>query len=202
MHHIDLLLWMMGMPRQVTAVIANVGHYNSECEDLGVAILEYGDKLAHLSCSLVSHGEEQKLVFQCERGRLSLPWDPVVNRAIPNGFPEPDPEGTAALDAAYNSLSPIPVEDHAAQLLNFLKAISGEEALAIDGQEGRKAIELIAGIYESSVTRQPVKLPLDKASPWYTKAGIVSHMPRFYQKTRSVDNFSVSTITLSRDMGK
>ena len=32
------------MPKRVTAVIANVAHDNSECEDLGLAILNMGTR--------------------------------------------------------------------------------------------------------------------------------------------------------------
>ena len=39
---------------------------------------------------------------------------------------------------------------HPAQLLNFLRAIRGEEALFVDGAEGRKTIELITAIYKSA----------------------------------------------------
>lgn len=35
-HHIDLMQWMLGMPESVYAVIRNVGHDNSECEDLAL----------------------------------------------------------------------------------------------------------------------------------------------------------------------
>lgn len=201
-HHLDLLQWMLGMPKRVTAVIANVAHDNSECEDLGLAILEYGDKIAQVTASLVSHGEEQAMTFQCEKARLSIPWAPAANKALPNGFPEEDAQALEAIRSAYAGLEELPLENHPAQLRNFLRAIRGEEALAIDGEEGRKTIELIMAIYRAAVTGQPVELPLQKEDPFYRKAGMNAMMPRFHQKTRSVENFTTSKISFSRDVGK
>ena len=201
-HHLDLLQWMIGMPRRVTAVIANVAHGNSECEDVGMAILEYGDKVAQITASVVSHGEEQEIIFQCEKGRLMIPWDPMANKAMPNGFPETDDDALQALKEAYSGLKELAIQDHPAQIHNFLKAIGGEEPLMIDGYEGRKTLELIIAIYQAACTHQPVKLPLDADSPFYRKESMNALMPHFHEKTKSIDNFTTSKITLPRDVGK
>lgn len=201
-HHLDLLQWMLGMPKRITSVIANVGHDNSECEDVGMAILEYDDKIAQLTASLVSHGEAQDMTFQCEKGRLSIPWDPAVNKALGNGFPEADQQALESLQEAYANLAELSLENHPAQILNFLRAIQGEETLLIDGNAGRNTIELIMAIYRSAALRQPVMLPLTPDDPFYRKPSMNAIMPRFHEKTRSVDNFSTSKITFSRDVGK
>lgn len=200
-HHLDLLHWMIGMPKRVTAVIANVGHDNSECEDVGMAILEYENKIAQITASLVSHGEEQAMVFQCERGRIAIPWNPVVNLAMPNGFPRDDTGAAEALDERFGQLPALEITDHTAQIQNFLLAVAGKEPLVADGLEGRKTIELIMAIYESAVMRKPVELPLDKSHAIYRKEGFISMMPRFHEKTRSVESYGNSRITLPRDVG-
>lgn len=200
-HHLDLLHWMIGMPKRVTAVIANVGHGNSECEDVGMAILEYEDKIAQITASLVSHGEEQAMVFQCERGRIAVPWKPVVDRAMPNGFPQEDAEAAEALDKRFEQLPSLEITDHAAQIQNFLLAAAGAEPLYADGAEGRKTIELIMALYESAATRKAVELPLDKSRAVYRKEGFIALMPRFHEKTRSVESYENSRITLPRDVG-
>lgn len=64
----DLLLWMIGMPETVQAVIRNTSHDKSQLEDLSIAILSYpGGGLAQVTSSIVHHGEEQQLVFQGRR---------------------------------------------------------------------------------------------------------------------------------------
>jgi predicted dehydrogenase len=201
-HHIDLLLWMMGKPQRVTAVIANAAHDNSECEDLGIAIFEYPGMLAQLTASIVTHDEEQELIFQGENGRLSVPWKTAASRALPNGFPEENTEARDKLQAAYDALPALAVEGHPAQIGNFFAAIKGEEELVIKGEDGRSAMELIMAIYKSSVQHAPVSLPIAPDDPFYRRESMGAAMPRFFQKKRTVENFSSSQITLGRDVGK
>lgn len=201
-HHIDLLQWMMGMPDSVMACMKNVGHHNSELEDVGVAILNYPEALAQITTSIVDHGEEQEMIFQTEKGRLSIPWNPAASRPLPNGFPEEDKEAFDELEQAYHAIPEMAREGHAAQIENFFQAIKGKEELLTGGQEGRKAIELIAAIYKSSVTRCPVDLPLSKEDAFYRKSTMVPMMPHFFEKTKSVENFEKAEITLGRDVGK
>ncbi|HLT66590.1 MAG TPA: Gfo/Idh/MocA family oxidoreductase, partial [Microbacterium sp.] len=96
-HHIDLLLWLLGRPSEVTAMLANAQHDNAEVEDLSVAVFRYGRGLAQLTSSVVHHGEEQEIVVQGEHARVSQPWSVVAERARPDGFPER--EGDADLVA-------------------------------------------------------------------------------------------------------
>lgn len=201
-HHLDLLQWMIGMPKRVTAVISNVAHDNSECEDVGMALLEYGDKVAQVTSSLVSHGEEQTMIFQCERARLSIPWKPAAEKALPNGFPEADEATLKEIQAAYDALPKMEVQNHPAQVRHFLRAIRGEEKLEVDGAEGRKTMELVMAIYRSAATGQPVELPLSPEDAFYCKESMNASMPRFNKKTRSVENFETEKITLGRDVGQ
>ena len=201
-HHIDMLNWYVGMPKSVTAVITNVGHYNSECEDLGIAILEYENMLAQLTVSLLSHEDEQSVVIQTEKARLSIPWNPASSKALPNGFPTKDEQTLAAVQTSYDQLPPLKLEGHAAQIGNFLNAINKKEPLFIDANAGRQTLELIMAIYKSSVTKQPVTLPLAKNDTFYNLDTMVAAMLRFYQKTKTVENFSENVITIGSDVNK
>jgi predicted dehydrogenase len=201
-HHLDVLLWMLGRPDRVTSIIANAAHDNSECEDLAIAILEYPGMLAQVTASLLSHDEEQEMVFQGERARLSIPWKPAASRALPNGFPEENAELKTTLQSRYDSLPSLEFEAHAGQIENLLKAINGEEELFVSGGDGRAALELIMAIYKSSVERKTVSLPLDSSDPFYRQETMLKAVPRFNEKKRSVDNFVPTDITLGRDYGK
>ena len=201
-HHLDLMQWMIGMPTEVQAVITNVGHDNSECEDLTIAILKYPGMLAQMTASIVTHDESQELVFQTEKARLSIPWNVRASKALENGFPEANTCVEQELQAYYDALPNLPVEGHLAQVENFLNAIKGKEALLIDGQQGRNTIELIMAIYKASTIKAPVVLPIAKDDVFYTRTGLVTTMPHFHEKTRSIDNFSTTKITLGRDVGK
>ena len=202
-HHIDLLRWALGMPEEVTAVFSNANHDNSETEDLSIAILHYPKgALAQITASIVDHGEEQELVFQAERARISVPWRVTATLPLENGFPREDPDTERELQGLYDSLPAIPYEGHPGQIDNILQAIEGKAPLLVDGKEGRATLELIMGIYKAAATRTPVKFPLQKDDPMYRKETMLGMMPRFHKKTRNIENFTTSTITLGRDMGR
>ena len=86
-HHIDMLGWMMGMPERVTSVLANTGHDNAEVEDLSVSVMEYPGALATVTASVVHHGEDQAVTFQCEKAKIAAPYSVFASQPQPNGFP-------------------------------------------------------------------------------------------------------------------
>lgn len=201
-HHLDLMQWMIGMPQEVTAVIGNVNHENSEVEDLAIAILRYPQMMAQMTASIVTHDESQELIFQTERARLSIPWTLKASKPLENGFPTSDGDTEVELQKFYNDLPSEEFEGHPGQIKNFLDAIAGKGSLLIDGKEGRNTMELIMAIYKSSILKKPVSLPIAKDDIFYTRSGLVSSMPKFHEKKRSIENFSTSDITLGRDVGK
>ncbi|MEH7416892.1 Gfo/Idh/MocA family oxidoreductase [Neobacillus drentensis] len=195
-HHIDIFHWMNGMPADVTAITSNTSHDNAEVEDLSVAICRYPNgSLAQITSSVVHHGEEQQLIFQGKNARVSVPWKVTASRSKENGFPEKDQELEAKLQAAYEQLSNLEYEGHTAQIDDVLSAIEGKKEVLVDGQEGRKTLELITAIYQSSSTGKTVKLPLDEKSPFYTRDGVLQNATHFYEKKNHVVSFAENAIT-------
>ncbi|MDO5435925.1 MAG: Gfo/Idh/MocA family oxidoreductase [Clostridia bacterium] len=190
-HHIDMLGWIMGLPQRVTSVLANTAHDNAEVEDLSVSVMEYPGALATVTASVVHHGEDQKLVFQCEKARLSAPFDCFASITHPNGFPEKQPDDTfrEEVEAYLAKLPALPYENHTGELDNVLSAIETDHQPAITGEDGRRTIELITAIYKSGSLHMPVTLPLSPDDPFYTVEGIRAAVPHFYEKTVSVTDF-------------
>ena len=200
-HHIDIFQWMMGMPCELQAVSLNLNHLNSEVEDFSTTVLKYANgSVGQITASLVHHGEEQQLAFQGEHAKISVPWQIKAMKQKENGFPEDNAEIQAQLQAAYEQLPAIPYEGHEGQIANMLAAIEGREKLLVDGTEGRKTLELITAIYQSSHLDQTVRLPLGPDAPFYTREGVLRHARHFHEKTRSVENFATNDITLGRKM--
>ena len=187
-HHIDMLGWMMGAPLRVTSILANTAHDNAEVEDLSVSVLEYPRALATVTASVVHHGEEQALVFQCEKAKIAAPHSVFASRCMPNGFPlkEPDEAFAREADAFLASLPPVRWEMHVGQLENVLSALENDTEVAITGEDGRRTIELITAMYKSGSLHQPVSFPLLPDDPFYTVEGIHAHAPHFYEKSVSV----------------
>ena len=197
-HHIDMLLWMMGSPKSVTSVLANTAHDNAEVEDLSVSILEYPGALATLTASVVHHGEEQGLVFQCEKAKISAPFDTYASLSMPNGFPEENPALEAEIRTFRDSLPELPYEGHTGELYDVITAIEEGRAPAISAEDGRRTIELITAIYKSGALQEKVQLPLQKDDPFYTVEGIMQRVPHFYEKTVSKTELS-GEITVGSD---
>jgi predicted dehydrogenase len=208
-HHIDMLCWMLGLPKKVSAVISNASHDNAEVEDISVAVLQYDGglcskgALAQVTSSVIHHGEEQQIVFQGEKARVSAPWKVTANIAQPNGFPakEQNEELIAALNNFYESLPKLDHVMHEGQIDNVLSALETGAKPAIGGEDGRRTIELIAAIYKAGTEQRAVELPMKKDDPFYTVKGIMENVPRFYKKSASVNDLD-GNITTGSDYKK
>ncbi|MEH7177032.1 Gfo/Idh/MocA family protein [Neobacillus vireti] len=196
-HHIDIFQWMNGMPSEITAVMSNTSHDNAEVEDISIAIGRYNSGcLAQITSSVVHHGQEQQLIFQGKNARISSPWKLKASKSKENGFPVEDTQLEEEIQSAYDALPDIPYEGHPGQIHNVLTAIDTNSEVLIDGNEGRKTLELITAIYESASFGKTVKLPLNEESPFYTREGLLKHSVKFYEKTKVIENFGTSSITL------
>lgn len=195
-HHIDLLLWVKGMPVEVTTVMSNLAHDNSEEEDISVSILKYGDgTMAQLTCSTINHGEQQWLNFQMEKAGVSIPFEVKANKERSNGFPLDDEETKERFIKEYQELPKLEHEGHAGQVGDFLDCILTGKKPLIDGESGRNTIELITAIYKSASTKQTVKLPLSPDDDFYTHEGVLKNIIYFNEKKRFVEAFEDTTIT-------
>ena len=202
-HHIDLFLWMAGVPVEVQAVMGNLAHTNSELEDISLATLRYADgSMAQITSSVIHHGEQQSLEFQGEHAMVSLPWAAAAYTAMGNGFPERNAALEEKLHDAYHNAPELPFEGHTAQVADVLQAIESGGAPLVDGIAGRTTMELITAIYKAATTGMPVKLPLGREDPFYTRERFLQQVPRFHTKTRSVESFAETRITLGRDFSR
>lgn len=182
-HHIDMLCWIKGLPREITAVLGNLNHDNSEVEDFSVALSRYDDgSVSSLTSSLVHHGEEQKLIFQCEKAKISVPWNVLANKSKPDGFGEPDALTQSTIEAAYEAIPNLEYEGHAGQIDDCLSAIEENRKCLITGEDGRTALEFITAVYKSGFNEQKVILPLSKDDPFYTLDGMRKNVRRFNKK--------------------
>ncbi|MCL2192955.1 MAG: Gfo/Idh/MocA family oxidoreductase [Treponema sp.] len=209
-HHIDMLCWMLGLPRNVSAMLSNAAHDNAEVEDISVAALRYdggsGAKgglcakgaLAQITSSVIHHGEEQQLVFQGEKARISAPWKVVANISQTNGFPAPqqDEDLIKRLNDLHDGLPKLPHELHTGQIDDVLKAIETGGEPMIGGKDGRDTIELITSIYKAGTEGRTIELPIKDDDPFYTAQGFMERVPRFYKKTSSVKELGGDDIKL------
>jgi len=199
-HHIDMLNWIQGdLPKEVTAVLANVMHDNSEVEDLSFGILQYDDgSVAQVTSSVVHHGEQQGITLQCENAKIASPFDVQAETAQGNGFPATNHELIKEITGKYEAMADLAYLGHAGQVDDILTALEAGGQPSITGPDGRKTVELISAIYKSGCEKKTVSLPLAKEDPFYTFEGILENAVRFYKKTGFVENFTGGQITVGR----
>jgi predicted dehydrogenase len=185
-HHIDLLLWLMGSsPTAVSAMLTNAAHENSEVEDLSVAVMRYGRALAELASSVVHHGEEQGITIHGRDAMIAQPWRVVAAAPTPAGFPpkEPNTARVEKIQELRDGVPPLDQEGHAGQIGDVLSAVAEGRSPAITGRDGRATIELVTAIYKSGIEGALVPLPI-AADDAYASAGTLTRRaPRFYEKS-------------------
>jgi len=203
-HHIDAIQWLLGFPSEVVAMVSNVAHDNAEVEDLSAAIFKYADgALTQLTASVVHHGEDQKIIIQGEKARISAPWQAFASVSADNGFPQStnDTRREAELNAVFQQTPTLEWTLHAGQIHDLLQSIDNARAPLVDGMQGKRALELITAIYKSAITGAVVALPIHPDDPFYRTGGTSALAPRFYEKSASVANFSeVEAISLGKNL--
>ncbi|MDC7250086.1 MAG: Gfo/Idh/MocA family oxidoreductase [Sphaerochaetaceae bacterium] len=187
-HQIDLMGWLLGNPISIYSTIKNYLHANSEVEDTSLSIIEFSNSIAQLGVSLNDMDEKQEFYIQCENASIAIPWKIRCMKQKENGFPIRDEEKEKYYNNLYNELDEIEIEGHSAQILNFINALDKKEDLIVSAQDGYKALEIITAIYKSSRLKELVHLPLKEDDEFMSKETIIKKMPRFYEKSKSVEN--------------
>jgi predicted dehydrogenase len=164
-HNVDLLQWMMGMPTQVAGFTAMLAHERIEVEDTAVACLRFSHGALGVIQATTSvhpgypktiaiHGDKGSVVIEQED---VLHWDFQPQTPADQGIRQRFAQKTGASGGASNPAA-ISHEYHRRQLADFVQAIETGTQPLVDGREGRKAVQVILGIYESAKTGRAVEL--------------------------------------------
>ena len=168
-HTVDLLQWLMGPVVEIHAQTATLAHERIEVEDVAVATLRFASgALGVIEATTAAypgylkrieiHGSAGSAIIEEEDIKA---WDfaksLASDKAILAGMEQQKSGGGGASDP-----SAIGHHGHAMQFKDFVQAIQKDKIPAVDGHEGRKAVEIILAIYKSAETGKPVSLPLLK----------------------------------------
>ena len=167
-HTVDLLRWLCGPVESVYAQARTLAHERIEVEDVLAATLTLQNgAIATLTASTALYpGFAVRVAVYGTEGSAIIEGDMLHTLTTKNG---PVGGGEAAkqhaLDVATGgtkSAASDPAalwgDAHRAQLANFIHCCRTGETPLVDGEEGRKAIEVIMAVYESARTGQVVKL--------------------------------------------
>jgi predicted dehydrogenase len=158
-HNIDLLQWVMGDDvTRVYAAIRNYNHPALEVEDYGAAIINFkngGIGVLEGTSNIYPENLEETLSVFGETGTVVLgglavntiqTWRFNGEKAHPfSSLPNPE--------SVYGS-------GHIPLFKDFCGAIRENRTPFVSGEEGKKAVEIILGIYRSCKERKPIDFPV------------------------------------------
>jgi predicted dehydrogenase len=163
-HTIDLLLYLNGDPAEVYAYTDTLTHTGIEVEDNAAAVVKFkngalGTIEASTSCA---PGFPRRIELSGSKGSVIMEDDKIVRWQFAEELPEDEKiranflDGEGMHGGAGDPMA-ISWEGHRRQLEDLATAIIAKREPSLPGREGRRAVELICGIYKSAETRQVVK---------------------------------------------
>jgi predicted dehydrogenase len=166
-HSVDLLAWLMGPVAEVRAITGLLAHERIAVEDVAVAAVRFANgALGTIEASTAAYpGYLKRIEIHGDAGSAVLEEEDLVKwdfakktkadeQLLKKMAARKSTGGGAADPAAIGH------HGHARQFQDFVTAIRKGTKPAIDGPEGRRAVEIILAIYQSAETGKAVQIPL------------------------------------------
>jgi len=162
-HNIDFLLYYMGPADEIFGYWANINHPYVEIEDNAVAVIKFKSGALGIVKGTVSMNPPRRIhgvtLVGASGPTVSLDcWEFATAQndiwTIPGE--EALPAEWRKQDEAFGS-GELP-NFHAYQLRDIIDAVKTNRSPAVTGEDGRRVVAIIQGIYESGRTGRPVKL--------------------------------------------
>ena len=176
-HYLDLLCWLMGPAAELHAYWDNYNHPGIEVDDTVVASVRF--KSGGVGSIVLSNSQRPGLW-----GKIHIHGSSgaSVGAEIDSGSPFISGV-TEKMDPPFNDIWTVPGEEnclrvwdkedrsrpwnvmthyHQLQLADFLSAVSENREHLVDGEAGRKVVELFTAVYRSQREHASVQLPLSQ----------------------------------------
>lgn len=166
-HDIDLLRWMLGDEIDtVYGMTDRLIHSYIEAEDLGLAVVKFKNGsygIIEGTTNVYPRNLEETLYIFGDKGTVKAGGE-AVN--IIEEWKFSDYFGDEEQVKKECSENPPNVYGfgHSKLYKNVIGAINGEEKILVDGEAGKRALELVLAIYKSAAEGKPVNLPLENCS--------------------------------------
>jgi UDP-N-acetyl-2-amino-2-deoxyglucuronate dehydrogenase len=166
-HNIDLLRWMMG--DEITEVMAytdRLNHDYIEAEDLGLALIKFKNGsygLIEGTTNIYPKNLEETLYIFGERGTVKVGGKSVnliEQWSFADNIDEPEQVKKEFCENPPNVYG----FGHTPLYTDVIDAINTGRPPYVDGEAGRRALELVLAIYKSAAEGRPIALPLKECA--------------------------------------
>ena len=166
-HNIDLLRWMMGDEvEEVTGITDQLNHPYIQAEDLGIALIKFKNGsygIVEGTTDIYPKNLEETLYLFGEKGTVKAGGQ-SVNRIEEWRFAD-EAEKPEDVIAEFAENPPnVYGFGHTPLYADMIDAIQQDREPYINGEAGKRALELVLAIYQSAAEKRSVKLPLERCS--------------------------------------
>lgn len=166
-HNIDLLRWMMGDDIvEVMAYTDQIEHPYLEAEDLGMALVKFKNGsygLIEGTTNVFPKNLEETLYIFGEKGTAKAAGtsDNIIEEWVfADGLDNPEEVKREFSENPPNIYG----FGHTPLYADVIEAIQTGRKPLVDGEAGKRALELVLAIYKSAAEHRPVTLPLEQCS--------------------------------------
>jgi len=158
-HGIDLLLYVMGPVKSVSAYTRTLVR-KIEVEDTAVAALEFKNGALGLiqGTTSIYPGLPRKLEICGDKGTIILEEDSIVYWSVEGSNPPEDVAMGGTTSGAASNPTAFSLDGHIKQIGDMIDAVRYNRKPLVDQYEGKKPVELVTAIYESSRTGRTIEL--------------------------------------------
>lgn len=164
-HSVDLLLWLMGPVKRVSAMMGTMTHERIEVEDIVVANLQFeSGALGVIEATTTAFpGALKRIEIAGSEGSAVLEEEDLTQWTFKQETDEDESirermMGKTETGGGAADPSAIGHHGHTEVFNDFLDAIQNGNEPLVNGPEGKRSVELICAIYESARTGQTVVL--------------------------------------------
>lgn len=158
-HTLDLLVWLLGPVRRVTAQTATLAH-DIEVEDTALALLELesGARASLEATTIAKPGYPRRVELTTATGTIVIEGERVVAADLDTAHPELLEDDSPA--TSQGSASPVVanIEGHRALVEDFVRSMQSGSAPLCSGEDARVSVAVAQAIYESARTGCAVEL--------------------------------------------
>ena len=158
-HGVDLLQYLVGPVKRLRG-ICKTQTRPMETEDSAAAVLEFANgAVGTLEGSTTCYpGYPRRMEICGDKGSVVLEEGHILRWDLPSVIPIAPVSEEGLKKSGASKPDDISYDGHICQLQNMVNAIFGREPLLVDAKEGRKPLEIILAIYESSQENKQVVL--------------------------------------------